>query len=80
MQGCVVIRPGSYVFIGIGNGVSEFPHRDIPAVVSGVCVDKDGISYKCVWYDGRTRKEEWLLSNEVELINPESKMLTIGFK
>jgi len=38
----------------------------IDARVTGVLIDQDGVQYKCVWWNGRERRCEWLMEFEVQ--------------
>ena len=53
---------------------------DIPARITGIAIDeKCRITYQCVWWDGRTRKSEWLEQFEVTRTD-ETQDIAIGFK
>lgn len=73
MKGIEVISPGANVLIGDGK-------------IQGQCVSlsidpgTDGyrISYKVVWWDGNTRKNEWLEECEVQAAS-KGDGLKIGF-
>lgn len=39
--------------------------KDAPALVVGVGIYEDGVVYKCVWWSGSDRKEQWVSSLEV---------------
>jgi sugar lactone lactonase YvrE len=65
-----VYRPGSEVRIG----------KDISAIVNAVCISANGrVTYEVVWWDGRTRKSDWLASCEVEQSSEKSDRKSIGF-
>jgi hypothetical protein len=47
---------------------------DISAVVRGVTIySATWVKYCCVWWDERTRREEWLTADEIQFKN-NSKM------
>lgn len=52
--------------------------KKIAALVTAVMVEKrDKVTYRCAWWDGNNRHEEWLASFEVEA--NESHRQPIGF-
>ncbi len=54
-----LIQVGSPVTVG----------EDIRATITGIAIDaKCRLTYQCVWWDGRTRKNEWLEQFEVERV------------
>ena len=63
-----VFRVGSAVFIG----------KDIPAMITAVCIRDSGVTYETVWWDGRTRKQEWLQADEIS--DEKVPSMQIGFK
>jgi len=64
-----VIDIGSWVIIG----------DDVPAKVTRICIrDNGNVSYELSWWDGRTRKSEWLEAFEVTT-DSERGSLQIGF-
>ena len=38
------------------------------------------IFYECIWYDGRTRKQEWIDEVEILEVITSSTLLIVGFK
>lgn len=41
--------------------------KDIPATIRAVTIySPTWIKYLCVWWEERTRKEEWLLADEIK--------------
>ncbi len=54
-MGITVFAPSSWVTIG----------DDCPATVRQVCLTTDGVTYECVWWEGRERKIAWLADYEV---------------
>jgi len=53
---------------------------NIPAIITGIAIDeKCRITYRCVWWDRRTRKSEWLEQFEVTRAD-ETQGMTIGFQ
>lgn len=72
MNNLEVMMPGSPCQIG--------PHQDkIKGRILEVCVrDKNCISYKVSWWDGRSRKTEWLEQIEVSRVD-ETLGIKIGF-
>jgi hypothetical protein len=64
-----VIPPSSAVKIG----------KEIDGTVIQVCLHGESIQYQCSWWDGRSRRLEWLEEFEVSP-SPDSKPVPIGFK
>ena len=52
---------------------------DIPATIVGVALYTSSIEYKIVYWDGKTRKIEWIDESEFDTISIETKE-KIGFK
>ena len=53
---------------------------NIPARITGIAInEKCHLTYRCVWWDGRTRKNEWLEQFEVTRTD-ETQGMTIGFQ
>ena len=60
-------------------GSSVLVGDDIPATITGVWIrEKCHISYQCVWWNGRERKECWLERHEVQGLE-ETQGTTVGF-
>jgi hypothetical protein len=51
-----VLRPGSTVHLA----------GDVPAVVLGVCLRKDGVTYEVAWWQNGTRHTAWVHPFELE--------------
>lgn len=69
----VVIKPGEAVLIGEESS-------PIKAEVSGVLFRPGlNVQYQCVWWDNRTRKEEWIEAKEVLPMSPDDAFMKIGF-
>jgi hypothetical protein len=52
---------------------------DIPAVIRGITIySPEWIKYECVWWDERSRKEEWLTIDEITVKTPATS--TVKFK
>lgn len=71
-----VFEPGTLVWIVGHDGDA------IPATVTGVCIFANNqIKYHVSWWDGRTRKEEWMEEQEVIENTDEggSRYMPIGF-
>jgi len=48
---------------------------EIPATIRAVTIYSDSwVKYLCVWWDERTRREEWLLADEIKPQNEGRKM------
>jgi hypothetical protein len=48
-------------------GTSVIIDGDIPATVRAVTIYSDTwVKYCCVWWDERTRREEWLTPDEIQ--------------
>lgn len=71
MNKLMVLPPGSPVEIGVGAD-------RIRADVTAVCIYPHNIQYQVVWWDGRTRKQEWVNDHEV-LPLAEADKLPVGF-
>lgn len=70
MRQIKVISVGSPVTIG----------DDISAKITGICIEENcRVTYRCVSWDCRTRKNEWLEEFEVTRTD-ETQVMTIGFK
>ncbi len=53
--------------------------QELPARIIGVWIKMGNVvCYRCSWWDGRTRKEEWLEAGEVHAVG-EVETLKIGF-
>lgn len=53
---------------------------DIPAHVRGITIySEHWVKYQCVWWDERTRKEEWLTIDEITPKDP-SRTTRISMK
>lgn len=64
--------------LDIGSTVQIGPAGDsFTAEVIGVCVYATGVEYQCAYWDGRTRKTEWLKSREIHSVNEPKSF--IGF-
>lgn len=51
-------------------GTAVIIDGDIPATIRAVTIYSDTwIKYLCVWWDERTRKEEWLTADEIQVAN-----------
>jgi hypothetical protein len=73
-----IIQPGSPVLIG-GHRNHREKSESIPATVIAVMIEENRhVTYKCIWWQGRDRKELWLESIEVERM-PETQQQKIGF-
>ena len=48
-------------------------------VISAIMIGQSGCSYRVVWWDAATRKEEWLNAFEVACDEFAGKPLVIGF-
>lgn len=65
----------------IAIGTSVIIDGDIPAVVRAVTIYSDTwIKYLCVWWDERTRKEEWLTADEIQPGNRSATTITFNPK
>ncbi len=52
-------------------GASVLIVGDVPAIVHGFLQRLNGeTSYELIWWDGRTRKCEWVTENEFEFLGP----------
>lgn len=51
---------------------------DVPAVITAVLIHKERIQYKCSWWNGRSRNEEWFDPFEVKY-KDDAKRMAIGF-
>ena len=51
---------------------------DIEAVVTAACIRDLDVTYECVWWDGRTRKSEWLPSWQIRVAQ-NTGALRVGF-
>ena len=66
-----VYRPGSEIHVG--------EKHDIPGKIHQVLLRPDGnIIYKCSWWNGATRIEEFLYDGEFTIDKPEK--IRIGYK
>lgn len=70
--------------IEIGSAVSIGTKDDpIAAVVQAVSLRGEGgavAQYECVWWDGKTRKSEWVGEDEViQVTQPIARKMSIGF-
>lgn len=63
-----VYHPGAEVLIG----------GSVPAVVTAVMIRAGHTSYEVAWWDGRTRKNEWLQSFEL-VPKSADQQVRIGF-
>jgi len=74
-MGVNALAPGSACLIG--------PLKEtcpIPATVVAVCLyDSERVSYQVAWWDGRSRRCEWLESCEVKPAK-NSPLKTVGFR
>jgi hypothetical protein len=62
----------------VGSRVTLSP--DIPARITGIAIDENcRVTYRCVWWDSRTRRVEWLEEFEVARTD-ETQDMTIGFQ
>jgi hypothetical protein len=68
----VIFIPGTSVLVGIGADA-------IRAEVLQSCISAHGLQYQCVWWDGRTRRVEWMEDFEVQPIDEVSEKTRIGF-
>lgn len=68
----VVFKPRSPVCVGFGK-------EKISAEVLSVSIGTHNVQYQCAWWDGRTRKVEWLEHFEVEPLGDKSQSVPIGF-
>lgn len=50
---------------GTGSTVMIGPDKDLEATVLAIQIEEDCVKYQVSWWDGRTRKNEWLQSCEV---------------
>ncbi len=65
-----LIQVGSPVTVG----------EDIPATITGIAIDaKSRVTYRCAWWNGRTREDEWLEQFEVTRTD-ETQDMTVGFQ
>lgn len=67
-----IIKPGSSIIID----------EDIHGKVIQVLIKaNDYVQYKCVWWDKKTRKDEWLESSEIEYAEEQNRqnVYQIGF-
>lgn len=70
----VVIRPGAAVEIGPAD-------HPIDAMVTQVTIGSVKVQYLVVWYDGKSRREEWLDPIEVREKDGETySRVRIGFQ
>lgn len=54
---------------------------DIQARITAVCLRGlagTSVTYECVWWDGRSRRSEWLTESEIK--SQENTIVGIGFK
>lgn len=51
----------------------------IEATIQSVWIDNLNIKYKCSWWSGKDRKEDWFYESELDPID-QNKMVKIGFK
>ena len=70
--------------IEIGSTVSIGTNDDpIGAVVQAVSLRGKGgavAQYECVWWDGKTRKSEWVGEDEIiQVTQPNARKMSIGF-
>jgi len=67
----LVYRPGAEVKIA---------GHEVSAVVTQVMIsDGGGIQYQVSWWDGNTRKSEWLYNCEVCSLSSVDPLLRVGF-
>ncbi|MGW8178081.1 MAG: hypothetical protein ACWGQW_04710 [bacterium] len=68
-----IFRPGASVKIG--------PVMDrITATVHSILIEpENSVSYKLAWWDGKTRREEWLPAHEIYPDEHDSQHGQIGF-
>lgn len=53
--------------------------ENIEAIITGICIKGNyHITYECTWWDGKTRKCEWLEETEIKL-HDKTKLSKIGF-
>lgn len=71
METINVIPVGTPVLIG-------YPKQEIPATIRQVCISADEVTYQAVYYDGRTRKSEWVTEAEIKLA-PNLAPQPVGF-
>lgn len=75
-----VLRPGTRVLIGNTYGSQGSKVDPIEATIVALRVQNGlTVDYQVIWWDGRTRKSEWLESFEVTTKENTDK-LAIGFK
>lgn len=51
----------------------------VPAVVLAAAIRQRAVSYHVAWWDGRTRREEWLSAHELTA-DLDAPRLRIGFR
>ena len=71
-ESMVVFQPGGSVLVGPGS-------EKITAEILSVAIYNRGTQYQCAWWDGRSRRVEWLEDFEVEPLPTGSTRATIGF-
>lgn len=69
-------QPGVEVF-AIGSTVHI--RKDIEATIVAITLMASGVRYQCVWWEGRTRKCEWVEGLEVASY-PDTGRLRVGFR
>ena len=67
-----VYKPGTLVNIG-GNDT-------IKAKVQSVWLDMLNVKYKCSWWSGKDRKEDWFYGSELDPVELGEEKIKIGFK
>lgn len=60
-------------------GAKVIVGTDITGTVTGIML-RAGVTYEVVWWDGRTRRCEWLAECEIKPGSEDSTKLRIGFK
>lgn len=68
-----ILCAGAAVLIG--------PEDDqVEALVAAACLRGDAVTYECIWWEGKTRKVEWLAEHEVTPSTVKrTHVRTIGF-
>jgi hypothetical protein len=60
-------EPASAIVEVLAIGTSVTIDGDIPATIRAVTIySEHWVKYLCVWWDERSRREEWLLADEIK--------------
>lgn len=73
----LIIRPGDDCWVG--SRKDAIPGKVVEVSIKAATGCEFSIQFRVIWWDGRTRKSEWLEDIEVEPISPNGPFQPVGF-